>query len=405
MLPGRGAHAQSAPDHTRGPTPDEAAADPAAEYTGDPDATGARPADQAVEEGDETTADPGKGGNDRQKKDRDMDIRGRVFVRNTIDSNGWTSVLGLDSARLGARYRDRKRGLQIEVEAELGGGRGELRDGYIRFEATDSVRVKAGRFKRPISAVALSSKWDLPVLERGIVSDLELITPNSEEPDRLPMGGRATGIAVELRELDLPFDPRFTVGVFRSDVHEQLAEASLPMNRVPLSLSDGFHEDVFARVELEPLAGLEVGASVAGIGYLSTAATPDTFRFGIVGGVDAIYEREPVRLWVEGYVGKSTLHFGTSLHARGLFVAARAIAAVHLRSPLSWLRHVEPYAAVQYLDASTEFNNDRARQLGGGVNAALSKSYRVGLAVDYVDGDVNLIGQGTRLMAQLGAVF
>ncbi len=52
-------------------------------------------------------------------EEREFKLKGRVFVRDTISSDGWTNQLELASARAGVLYRDRAYGLRIEVEAEL----------------------------------------------------------------------------------------------------------------------------------------------------------------------------------------------------------------------------------------------------------------------------------------------
>jgi hypothetical protein len=137
---------------------------------------------------------------------------------------------------------------------------------------------------------------------------------------------------------------------------------------------------------------------------LDTAGTRDTFRHGFVGGIDLVVESEPIRLWLEGFLGDSPVHFGTNLLADGQFVALRAIAA--FRVPMSAaLKYIEPYAMAQYLEASSVFEDDRAYQVVGGMNLGFSKSWRVQTAAEHTSVDSRLVGAGTRFILQLGAVF
>lgn len=349
---------------------------------------------------------------DKPKKQAEVEVRGRVFVRDTISrpastaanqSPTWSNQMSLDSARLGARYRNRKRGVQVEVEAELAGGKAELRDGYVRLQPRPWIRVQAGRFKEPISAVNLTSRWDLPVIERGLLGDFELANELTGEPDRLPLGGRNIGVQAELRSKHMTGEPRLIVAVFRGRVHDQIEE-SQGVNRIPLGLSDGFADDLYARLELETAPNTRVGVSLGWIGMLDTAGTRDTFRHGFVGGIDLVVDSEPVRLWLEGFLGDSPVHFGTNLLADGQFAALRAIVAVPLRTA-TVLRYIEPYAMAQYMEASSVVDDDRAYQVAGGVNFSFSKSWRVQTTADHIVMDNRLVGAGTRFILQLGAVF
>lgn len=352
-------------------------------------------------------ATPGKA-----KKARTTEVGGRVFVRNTmarpsqrnlITPQGWSNRLDLDSVRAGASYRDRDRGLRIDVEAELAGNEVELRDAYVRLQVHPSVRVKAGRFKQPMSAVAMTSRWDLPVVERGLLSDFELGNERTGEPDRLPLGGRRVGAQVELRT-ESTLEPRIILGVFRSRVHAELGDA-LGENRAPLGLSQGFPEDIHGRVELTLTPAVVLGTSLGWFGMLDTAGTRDTFRHGFVAGLDVVVDAEPLRLWAEGFVGESPVHFGTNLLAQGQLAALRTIVAMRLSGQEAKNRYLEPYAMVQYLDASSDQDDDTGFEIGGGVNLGLGKSWRIQTAVDHVYMGNRLAGGGTQLIIQLGAVF
>ncbi len=336
-------------------------------------------------------------------------LKGRVFVRDTIVQEGWENRLAITSARLGANYRDRARGLRGEVDIELSEGKAEIRDAYIGVRAGRKVYVQAGRFKRPISAIAMTSRWDLPVIERGYVNDLALPNERSGEPDVLPLSGRVIGVSARLRDRSLPAKPTLTVGVFRSPVHAQVATSVGFGNREPVGWGQGFPEDLYSRLQVEPIKGVEVGVSFGWLRQLEIAGTRDSFRHGYVSGVDLVIDEPfgdgvPVQAWLEGFVGDSPFHFAPTLEAQGRFMAARAIVAVRLRLAPGLI--LEPYVTGQILDASGELDEDRITQGGGGINVKIAKSWRIQTAVDHASVDRRfLYDSSTQLLVQLGAVF
>jgi hypothetical protein len=373
--------------------------EPSQEPAGDP-----RPADATLAPAQPAAPKPKK----KKKDDNPVRVKGRVFVRNTIASDGWVNDLGVDSARLGAVYRNRDTGMRIEVEAELSGSNVKVRDAHVRMDVNEHLRIQAGRFKRPISAISLTSRWDLPVVERGYLNDLELPTFGSREPDQLSLGGRALGATTQLRDKELPGQPALVIGVFRSLVHEQVAGASSG-DRTPLGWSGQFPEDVFSRLVIEPMSGLKVGASLAWVGQLDTAGDRSTFRHGFVSGLDAVLEMGPFRGWIEAFMGASPLHLtteGLGAVAKGQFQAARAIASA--RVPVTDTINIEPYTSFQILNSSNEIGNDRIMQGGGGVNLNVGESWRFQTAVDRASVDSNpllLYKSATLFIVQLSAAF
>lgn len=331
------------------------------------------------------------------KEEREFRLKGRVFVRDTVSSNGWTNQLELASARAGVVYRDRAYGLRIEVEAELSGRNAEVRDAYLRLDPHKHVRVQAGRFKRPISAIALTSRWDLPVIERGYLNDIEVNYGFAPEPDELPISGRSLGATTTLRDTALPGRPELVIGVFRSAVHDQLAASALDWSKQ-------FPEDVFSRLEVEPLPGFRLATSLAWVGQLETAGQQSTFRHGFVSSLDSVVEIGMLRGWFEVFTGTSTFHLRADGRALGRFQAARAIASGRL--PVTDTIYAEPYVMVQYLDASSELDDDRIIQGGGGINLGVGEGWRLQAAVDRASVDRLLLYQSATLFqVQLATVF
>lgn len=345
------------------------------------------------------------------KKVRTIRWAGRIFFRNTStrvtngepgSDLGWTNDLHLDSARMAVKFRDRSLGLRVDVEAELGDGEAKIRDGFIRWQPRRSLRVQFGRFREPTSLVSNEARWSLPVIERGLLNDFELINELTAEPDELYVGQRNIGIMVELRS-KMPTKPRLTMAVFRSRVHAQLEQA-LGGNRQPLSLSK-LPEDVYMRADFEPIEDVHVGVTGGWFGRLREAGTRDTFEHSLLGSVDVKAKLGQVRLWLEAFTGATPIHLGTTLLAQGRFVAYRGLASMRFKFASGPIAYLEPFTSAQYLDASSEVTDDTAYEYALGLVTAIAKSWRVHVSFDQRSVDSRFVGSRSRLMLQGGVVF
>jgi hypothetical protein len=296
-----------------------------------------------------------------------IDLRGRVFARSTtsrVDLEGisdepWTHAVSVASARLNVRYRP-SRALRAVVKVEFAGGRSRLRDGNVRYRPIRAVSIQAGRFKRPMSAISLESRWRLPVVERGLLNDLE---PSSSVG--LPFGGRADGISLALRGRKVFGRPEVQAAVFAHEVDDLIIDASRR-----------FALDAYGRARLEPIAGVVVGASVAAVTHRSDIAARDASALAPVGGLDVAVKARALRLWLEGFAGESTVYAVTGA-TRGRMWAARAIASLRLNRPMAGLRRVEPFVTASIFDPNTLGPDDRAYEAGGGLALMLRKDLRL----------------------------
>jgi hypothetical protein len=180
---------------------------------------------------------------------------------------------------------------------------------------------------------------------KDIVSDLEVPNELTAESDVLLDGGRALGFALIVAPRKAPLGLALTAGVFRSVVHDQLANAGAAAVKTPIRWDEHFPEDVHARVAIEPARGVEIGVAGAWFAMLGTAADRKTFRHGALGSVDAAIARGGLRVWAEAFLGTSPIHLGTALTARGSFAAWRMVAAFAVDTPCVRLPAFEPFLA------------------------------------------------------------
>jgi hypothetical protein len=328
----------------------------------------------------------------------DLELRGRVFARATttrveiegVSDEPWTQEVSVASARMSLRYRP-SRALRAVVKVEFASGRGRLRDGHLRYRPIRALSIQAGRFKRPISAIALESRWRLPVVERGLLRDLE---PSSSIP--LPFGGRADGIALELVGRKVPGRPAIQVGVFAHEVSDVIIDASRR-----------FALDAYGRAQLEPVAGIAIGASAAAVTHRDDLTARDDTAHAPIGGLDVAVKTRAFRMWVEAFAGRSTVYAATGA-TQGRMWAARAIVAPRLSRPLPGLRRVEPFATASIFDPNTLSDSDRAYEAAGGLALMPRKDLRLQLELRrlWID-DPGLLrtADRTTFYLQLGSRF
>jgi hypothetical protein len=338
----------------------------------------------------------------------DLRVHGRVFVRDT-----WTKIrfeqaptlhdFGIASARAELDYRPDKR-LRVSIELDFAGDVVEMKDVFVRVRPIKRLSVQAGRFKRPISPIALESPWSLPTVERGLLSS-QIEYPASGYDIRLPFGGRSEGLQIAY-EPKLPLDPTITVGVFDAE----LADPDGPGGDPVFDAREDFVQDVFGRATIAPAEGLEVGVAAATVSFLDEGLVPTGLEHATIGSVDVTYANPWLRVWIEGFGGRSVLQ--KQGDAIGRMWAARALIAPRLRvTGEPDVPEIEPFLLVSLLDPSDEVADDRAWQLAGGVSARFGEHVRLQLELErtmhdavYPDPDNPRLGL-TALYVQLGAAF
>lgn len=323
-----------------------------------------------------------------------LELGGRVYVRDTVSridvgEDVWRHQRSVDQARVSADY-DRKR-LRIAIEVDFGGGDAELKDTYIRVQPIDALRIQAGRFKVPMSFLGLESKWRLPSIERGLLSELDL-----DDRDLPFAGERGEGVSLELRP-ELPLEPRLTAALFQSPLADGLA---------PIDASEDFTQDLYLRAELEPMKDLHLAAGFALVGYQEQLGVADSLHHLAMGSLELHAELRPLRAWLELFAGQSTAYQADGTMS-GTFTAARALVAPRFRRPLAALFRLEPYAGASTLEPTDDRDGDRVSEIVAGVNVAFSRHWRLQLEVAQrvAEGAASPVADSTLFRIQLGAAF
>lgn len=320
-----------------------------------------------------------------------LELGGRVLVRDTmtrvdVGEAVWRHQRAIDQARVSATY-ERKR-LEIGLEVDFAGDDAKLKDNFVRVKPTGFLRVRAGRFKVPMSYLGNESKWKIPSIERGLLSELEL------DDRELPFaGGRAEGLSVELRPR-VTLDPRITAAAFQSP----LAGGLDPTEDVT--------QDVYLHAEIEPVKDIHVAAGFAMIGYDETLGVTDSFRHVAIGSLEVFADTRHVRAWLEAFTGESFAYQADG-SSSGSFVAGRALVSPRLRDPGAGVHRLEPYAGASLFDPTSDVEGDRVTEVVGGLNVALSRYWRIQLegARRMAQGVAAPLADTTLFRVQVGAAF
>ncbi len=311
-------------------------------------------------------------------KESDVRLRGSVFVRDEtskLDAFGaeWQNEFSIVRARASIAFR-RYGWLESELEVEYSGGGAEIRDVYIRVEPFERVFLKLGRFKRPISPIAMASIWELPMIERGVLAE-RLTTANYRVS--LNLGGRADGAMVSYHGS----------GTLRPELHLGLFEANLPDraggNDVEIAdQADNLLRDVYVRGQIKPIPGFRFGGTLVGF---TQARFADDLRTRVLGSLDLSLETKHLRAWLEGFAGRTPYFDG--VESVGGLTGLRVLLAGRLLKPTPWIRSIDPFAVFSALDVNDEKQDNRASEFGGGVAVYFKKNLRFQLEYTNTDYD------------------
>lgn len=332
----------------------------------------------------------------------EFSIRGRVYVLGEYSRQERTVIdlgsleprteyphaldLTIPSARVSLRYQAPQEWLTAEIELEAADGP-DMKDAYI--QARDRhFTAKVGQFKMPVSAYAMESLWDLPVVRRGLLH--ELLT------DWLDVGGRHPGILLGVRGRG-GIKPSFNVGAFQGRV---LEEDIVPNDRnlEPVSLEfvgwDSYTDaqSYVARAAIELFDALDLGAY-----YLHRVGSPDVGEIehyptgGLDARLDTTFGRIGLRVWADAMLGKSWyVHADKAARDEDVtFLVGRTSVGLRFGGMQPDEFYVEPYGLLAALEPDTDVVSDFMLEAALGVNVGLWDRARIGLQGELISAQRN----------------
>lgn len=312
------------------------------------------------------------------------EVKAAVFTRLRgvrADGGTWASDASLTRARLKldlrlgswirANLEPEFRNL-ISPSAEPSSSNVDLADIFLEVRPIKPLRFRVGQMKVPFGAFERPGRWELPIINRGLVSQVM---------DRAPIDfvGRRFGLEGRLRLKSLPLSPQLELGAY-SDLQG-------PPN-----------EDFGFNLSLRLIRGGRLH-----LGGMSTRTSGGTDGRGYAGSVGFHYERKGVFGIVEVLLGRSVGLLANPARAGELssFLGVRGLLGYTFG--LTETLELQPYLAAEFLDPNLSTTTDLGTGLRGGLNLRWYQALRVGLELDrYAVQAAFILPQSTRLTLFLG---
>jgi len=328
-------------------------------------------------------------------------VNGRAIGRwqSTHLDNLSESEFDLENARLTLSWRPAGwLGAQIEYDPAMNR---KLKDAFLRLR-TDALSVRGGQFKPPISVIAMDSRWDLPVSERGQLDEVL--------HDSMGIIGRRPGLQLGYQLPDL----EVFGGVFQASSVDGDRVGRRSFN----NLADDWAPKVTVRAQHERRR-LRLG--VSGDWRPAEPLQGDGYRRFWTLSLDAAWRQKQSqggwRFWGEGFVGSSWQDANPLDGVNTTFVAAQLIAAWRHGGRKAHAFYVEPYSLLSLFDPDTRVRDDSMWEVAGGVNVGRWDQLRLTVELQHRSVDVNAPASlglvvidaapysRTKLVLQLGGAF
>lgn len=293
-------------------------------------------------------------------------VGGRVFALGEIvktDLVDWTGELKLESARVGVAYRWKNK-LTAKVSLEAAGNDASVRDAFLEIKAGDGGRIRAGRFKLPISSVEQASAWTLPTIGRPFLAKVL--------EDGVGLTGRREGVQAAWTQGPL----RLVVAINQSIT----TTGSDPEQ----FLDEGGGIAAAVRVEVSLCTDLRIGVvgSNREVNYVS--ATGRYWAGGVDADLDFVDHGVPLRLWADAVVGTSHLAAASGGDASTPFVGGQLAAGWRLGGRKKGKRYVEPFVAGAFLNPNLERKRDNVSELQLGASGGTWRRWRAQVQLSVV---------------------
>ncbi len=321
------------------------------------------------------------------------------------------SDLGADNVRFEIRWRPRPR-LRAVLEwdhdemiaRDFALREVSLKDAFLELRP-GRFRIRVGQFKSPLSPVELASRWDLPVSDRGLLSDLLRFS--------FGVAGRRPGLELRWRKKGGPIAVTMATQRATSTRGDRIGDESFN-NVAP----DWGALATTARVVWE---GKRTG--LGGVFNLRTAEPlPDEgYAHLWTAGADVSWRGkgpDRPRVWAEGYVGSSWQDSNAFDGRAATFLAGRVLGAWNVRLQKLRSLYLEPFLGAALIEPDRTVREDLVWEASGGLCLTALGHLRLVLEVQRrgvarnAPPSLGLAPAGgppmrsrTRLIAQIGAAF
>jgi hypothetical protein len=297
-----------------------------------------------------------------------LDVGGRVLVREVSQSlreARWTSELKVVSARMRLRYEWKRLRAVVSLEAS---GSPKLKDGYVELDLPHGLDVQAGQFKVPLSPLENESQFSLPMIGRGLLSD---VLDNS-----FHITGRRPGAMASWHLKSEDVRPGLTVALFQE-------EDSAGKNTAGAT-TDALALDAVVRGSLAwwwngGEAEMGVGGSYRLIPPQALAPPERYWAATLDFSVDHTFGGQGLRAWLEGFTGSNSVALDTPPETLGdpVFFAGRGLVGWRVGGIEKGGWYVEPYVMGSVLDVNLDNAQDGVWEAAGGLGVGQWKRWKV----------------------------
>lgn len=300
---------------------------------------------------------------------RNVEIQASLHTRLTAtnEEDQPAAEFGLERARIEVTWTPVK-GVSGVMEAALeqvvqgADPQRIVRDAYVEVKAAKWLRFKAGQFKKPISAMELTGKGKLSLVERGEV--------NGYLVRKLAYGSRDLGFEVNGR-LWKKLKLDYFLGVFNG--------ARLPAFEQDMNGT----KDVVGRLEAELFDGFRLGVNGVWKGIdTGSEYAEEKPSAGYLAGIDLRYKSGPLWLLAEGMAAKNHLAADAPWAVGAVLAASYMLPVNPMRS--KWV--IEPAARLEWLKPDME-GDTQVLVASGGVNFWVASHVRLMVQGEYVMAD------------------
>lgn len=286
-------------------------------------------------------------------------------TQGTIEDTEYGFFLSQARVQLEARL---SKNIEAEISAELADaydagavstasdGPLYIRDAFANLRVKRAFQIKAGRFKRPFSALELRSTGTLQVRGRGLTNDL-VIEDNA-------WGDRALGAQLWGKLKLIP--ATWAVGAFE------------PL-WAPSSATRAKGADLIARVTVDPISGLTVGAS-GGLKHLDIPPFDGYESFYAFGG-DVQFKRGGWSVLVDALYAQLPRPEADLAEQSAFGVVALLSYDIEIEKHFA----LQPVLLGEYFDASTEHAQSESWRGIAGLNGIVHETLRIMPQVEVVD--------------------
>lgn len=297
----------------------------------------------------------------KRKKGETLEVGGRIFGRataykeeNLIGTGAWTSELTLASARINLDYQWRER---VRAKLSYEAAKSSVRDAYVELDLDGGVRVRAGRMKLPVGALAQTSSWTLPTIDRGMAADVL--------SDGVAATGRRNGLELRWRGHG-PLRPAVTLSLSQG--------VKTAGGQQPGLVEDGGGVTVAGRVEVEPAPSYAVAVTGESRVVNYGPAVERYWNAGVE--VEADLPATGLRLWGDAMYGTSHLGAAELGDASRPFAAAALTVGYRLGGRDRNAAYVEPFVGAGWVNPVADRKRDDVTEVVVGVAGGLWKRWR-----------------------------